>query len=439
MRFLYLPYSRFLRISRNVTLLLFFSWGQMVAAIEESTLTLERALQLTLQNNPVLQAYPLMIRGAEAMTLQSGLSPNPLLNVEIENTLGTGNYQNFDSAEFTLAISQVIELGEKRENSRRFANAKTQSLKSEYDLSRLDVVAETTRRFYHVLLLQAKLALLDERHKKEFNALKTIRHRAKASAVGQADVAKMSLRVARSELRRNQLNNSLALTKMRLASMWMGETASSRLMGNLSQMPEVLKENQIAQFLLELPTIKHQLALQRMSDSRLALEQAKGTSNITLGVGLRQHQTTSDQSINFSFSMPIAFENPNKGRIEAARANQALSTQKTAWTRQQLKLNLMEIRQQLLSYQSEAKYLQTNLLPQANSLLTETRRGYQKGRYSVLQWVDAQSELFSIEESIIDLEYKFHLSLLELERITGRSMLNNTPAIKKLSNDGDKS
>ena len=64
----------------------------------------------------------------------------------------------------------------------------------------------------------------------------------------------------------------------------------------------------------------------------------------------------------------------------------------------------------------------------AQQLLADTEAGYNKGRYSVLQWVDAQEELFTLERELIETHTLVYLQLLELERITGQPMRPSKPS-----------
>jgi cobalt-zinc-cadmium efflux system outer membrane protein len=64
----------------------------------------------------------------------------------------------------------------------------------------------------------------------------------------------------------------------------------------------------------------------------------------------------------------------------------------------------------------------TELTPVAHALLEEVKHGYKLGLYSVLQWVDAQQELFNIERDRIEAQYATHLQYLELERLSGTGL-----------------
>ena len=426
MKFISTISRRWCRTNQSSVMLLGLGFIIALPCVGESPVNLKQALELTLKQNAELKSYPLIVRGAEALELQAEVTPNPIVNIEIENSIGSGDYQGLDSSEINLVYSQQIELGNKQQNRVNFASAETRRLQSEYQLSRLDVLAETSRRYYQNIFLQQQQTLIEKKITSEKNALTVIQKRAKAGAVGEADVSKMALRLARSEVRKEQLAAELKQAQTRLAAMWMAEAEFNVVNGRFDQIPEVPNRKSIIVALEKLPSVHYQIALQRLSETRLKLAQSNGQSDMTFKVGLTQHQQTSDQSLNFAFSMPLAFENPNRGRIKAAQTAIEKSYMEVETHKKQLELRLLEIRQQLLNQKGSANLLNTRLLPLAKKLLAETEKGYQTGRYSVLQWIDAQSEVFSIEQSMLKLHWQVYRQILELERITGQSMAKST-------------
>src|SRR5262245_33257394 len=80
----------------------------------EGELTLARAIEAALLNNPDLHASAYELSAAQARIVQAGLRPNPELGVELENFAGSGALQGVDALETTLSLSQVVELGGKR-------------------------------------------------------------------------------------------------------------------------------------------------------------------------------------------------------------------------------------------------------------------------------------------------------------------------------------
>jgi cobalt-zinc-cadmium efflux system outer membrane protein len=392
----------------------------------QGSISLAKALQLSLANNRDLQLYPYQRNSSEALLLQAGLRPLPNAELMVENALGGGDYNSFDASESTLALSQVIELGEKREQRIAVAQARQNQLSTEYELSRLDVLAEASRRYYYVLALQAKAGINAQRLTEDLKALEVIINRTRAGAAAAADVSKLELRVARSRATEQKMRNEQILASRRLAAMWQAEPDFERVEGQLSVIPTLPTLPVLRSAIDRTPRLKQQFALQRLADARVELAQANGRSNLTLGLGLRHFEASNDQALVFSVAMPLAFSNPNEGRIKAARADRQRSTRKTELLMKTLELELLQVYQQLLNNRDRALQVKVELLPRSRKLIADTRRGYQLGQYSVLQWTDAQAERFALERELIDLYSAIYLQLLELERITGEPLAGVT-------------
>jgi cobalt-zinc-cadmium efflux system outer membrane protein len=392
----------------------------------QGSISLAKALQLSLANNRDLQLYPYQRNSSEALLLQAGLRPLPNAELMVENALGGGDYNSFDASESTLALSQVIELGEKREQRIAVAQARQNQLSTEYELSRLDVLAEASRRYYYVLALQAKAGINAQRLTEDLKALEVIISRTRAGAAAAADVSKLELRVARSRATEQKLRNEQILAARRLSAMWQAEPDFERVEGQLSVIPTLPTLPALRSAIDRTPRLEQQFALQRLADARVELAQANGRSDLTLGLGLRHFEASNDQALVFSVAMPLAFRNPNEGRIKAARADRQRSTRKTELLMQTLELELLQIYQQLQNNRDRALQVRDELLPRSHKLIEDTRQGYQLGQYSVLQWTDAQAERFALERELIDLYAAIYLQLLELERITGEPLAGVT-------------
>ena len=78
-------------------------------------LTLSVAVEAALARNPDLAASGYEIRAADARVLQSGLRLNPSSLPISRTSVGTGAARGVDMAELTLSLSQVVELGGKRD------------------------------------------------------------------------------------------------------------------------------------------------------------------------------------------------------------------------------------------------------------------------------------------------------------------------------------
>jgi cobalt-zinc-cadmium efflux system outer membrane protein len=261
----------------------------------------------------------------------------------------------------------------------------------------------------------------------EQKALVVVEQRALAGAVGQVDASTISLRKARSVALREQLDGELTLARKRLAAMWLGQADFSLAQGDLRHVPGLPDPTTVIQSLQQSPKIALHLALQRLADSGVAMAQANGNNDLKLGVGVRHFELSGDEALTFSISMPLSFSNPNRGRIAAAQAQRQQTFAQVQSDRRLLELSLLEIQQKLQNLHRQAHRLENDLLPLAQTLLRDTEAGYRQGRYSVLQWVDAQAELFAIERKQIETRVGIFMHTLELERITGHAMSSDAP------------
>jgi outer membrane protein, heavy metal efflux system len=78
-------------------------------------LTLPQALQRALAANPKLTAAERELGIATCRRIQAGAIPNPELSFELDDAFGTKEYRGTERAETTLQLSQLIELGGKRD------------------------------------------------------------------------------------------------------------------------------------------------------------------------------------------------------------------------------------------------------------------------------------------------------------------------------------
>lgn len=388
----------------------------------------DTAVRRTLLHSPELQTFPYQQRALEAEALQAGLRPNPVLQANVENVLGTGNSRGLQGAELTLSLSQKIELGNKRTRRVDVVDERSAAHQRDYEVQRLDVVAETLRDYYLALRQQAMQQWNQKRIERLQTAYDIIHQRARAGAVGQADVSRMRLRLRRAEMRQLELADQTQLAYLKLASNWAQSPDFEGLSGSLSTLPAVPSKAQLDEAIAQTPAYLRQLAQSRLREAELSLQQANAQADITLGAGIRRFEGLNDNALVFNLSMPLQFHDRNQGNIQQARARHQESLLRQTLTETEIQQSLYEIRLALKNSVRQASMLADELMPVAGELLEETQAGYQHGQYGVLQWMDAQDALFDVQRELIAARLAAFLQVLELERLTGQSMHEMAPA-----------
>lgn len=386
------------------------------------TLTLKHALINTEQQNPLLKRYPYHQKILSALKSQAALSPNPVLNVEAENLLGTNEARGVQGAEITLAFSQLIELGDKRQSRINYATANIKAQAIQYQNTRLALLATTGERYYEALKFQTLLSLNSERHQVVSQALKAIKQRADAGAVSQADVTRMRYALSQVELDKTKLNSEFERARLSLNELWSEQHGYTDLAGNMTTLIPLKSEQTLLNAVNQAPDFAMLQQQYFQQAANLTLQKANGESDINVGAGVSYNQQNNTSSLLFSFSMPLQLSNSNSGNIEAANSQLALLREQQGQLRVQLR---QQVRTLYAYYQGktlQVQLLSGQVIPQAQTLIEQSLKSYQRGQISVLQLLDAQQALFDSKRALINTYAALYQTHLALERLTGQSL-----------------
>jgi len=393
------------------------------APAEAPAITLREALSRTLQSNPDLAAYQYVLKAQDGRITQAGLRPNPTLSGQVENVLGTGQTKGFDYAEYTLSISQVIELGGLRDNRLSVARREREGLEVEGSIRRLDVIAETARRFVSLVEQQEEHQLTHlavELAEKTSTAVERRVAAAKAP-LAERDRAAVALERARSD--DAHAEHELLAARYELAASWGGnqpdfETASA----DLYQLPGTTSYDELLTALEKTPDIGRFLNEARLRDAEISLALASRKQGFQVGAGIRRLEATNDTGLVLSFQMPLALRDRNQGVIAEAESRREGATAEREAAMVKARAQLFRYYRELLDRQREVAALRERAVPRMESALANTEYAYERGRYSYLEWVDAQREMLALKRDVIEAASQYHLTLIEIERLTGNAL-----------------
>lgn len=408
---------------------------QQPAWAEQTTLGLKTVLKRTQANHPSLQLYKEKAAVIEANRLQAGLSPNPELSFSLENAFGSNEAKGVSGVEGTLLISQLFERGDKKQQRIAVQDSKLAQFQTEYQLTQLGVFADATAQYYQVMHLQSLLALSQTQQSTVSDALNTIKQRAAAGAVSNADVARMQFEYGTLQLEQQQLESEFTTAKLRLAQFWLGETdfntvqkllpTSSDANRNLKTeltLPNLADLHNAIDMAPEIQLISQQVLAEQAA---LQLASANSVADITFGTGVRFDNASNSASLLFEAAMPLQLSNPQQGNIKAVRTQIDLLSEQQQLIRQSLKQQISQTYTQAQNQQRRLLQLQSKLLPLAKTLISQSLDSYRLGQISVLQLLDAQKERFNTEQAIIDTQVALLNSHLMLQRLIGNTSLSS--------------
>lgn len=122
-------------------------------AEDTRSINLHEAVNRTLSSNPELQAFGYQLKAQEGRIQQAGRSPSPEFSLEMEDALGSGDFEGLENAQTTISIGWVLEKGI-RQRHIDAARAGSELISVERDIKRFDIAAETARRYLVSLALR---------------------------------------------------------------------------------------------------------------------------------------------------------------------------------------------------------------------------------------------------------------------------------------------
>ncbi len=421
---------------RNACVGALFCWTTFCFALEASSpgaslsqegslnqggaLSLAQAIAATLAHSPELQSEVFALRAVDAHVAQANLSPSSELSLQLENIGGSGRFDGVDAAEATLMLSQVLELGDKRQRRTQTAQANYSLRSVESEARRLDVLAEVTRRFIHVASDQEQIKLTRQATALAETTLRAVEARVRAAKSPAVESHRAQIALTRAQVDEEHAEHELLSSRQKLAAMW-GDAHPDfeRVGADLFALPQPADFDALVVRLKTNPDFTRFAHEQRLRDAELRLAETKRVPNLQIGAGIRQLQETDDHAFVVSMSMPLFVGNRQRGAVAeaGARRSQVALDERSAFLRAQAQL--FELFQELKHSLTEADMLREQVLPHTESILQQTEYAYRRGRYSYLDWIAVQRELLDAKRSLIETSANAHRYAAEIERLTG--------------------
>nr|WP_227006987.1 TolC family protein [Xanthomonas oryzae] len=382
-------------------------------------LRLEEAVARALQANPAIQAETARLEAARNRASREALPTPYVIGGELENVAGTGSLSGATSAETTLRIGRVLELGGKRAAREALGRAEVSQQGNAADVAQLEVTSSTALRFIQVVADQEHIEHADERVQQAERTRREVARWVQAARNPDSDLRVAEIALTDAELEREQAGQALVASKARLAASW-GAFAPDfeRVAADLDTLPALGDFDALA---ARLPATPEQRAAELEAQTiaarrRVAVTSAKPDLNVSLGV--RRLEATNDQGLVMSVSVPLGNRRRSDYSVAEADADLSALKARTEATRIERRQQLFDRYQAMQQAQSEVTSLRQRMLPKAEDAVRLTRRGFEAGRFSFLALMQAEKTLFDLRERQVDAAARYYTLLVEVERLT---------------------
>lgn len=391
-------------------------------AAAEDGLTLEQALDLAGANAPGIGAADAGVRAAEAQRRVAGQRPNPSVNVEVENVVGTGAYSGTRGAETTVGMSLPLEFGGKR--SARIAVADTHTTRARLAVvtARADLRLRVTQAYNEAVASERRLLIASDQQRIAAEGLRAANVRVRAGRASpleeqRADVARINADTALAQAER-----AVTLARANLARL-VGREPGALDLGWFDRVAAGVGPRLPAspEGTLALATAEAEVAT---ANAQVRLARSQRVPDLTLSAGARRLEATNDVAAVFGVSLPIPLFNNGRAGIDAARAQreQADALRRVALLDAQRAIATAEI--DLANAEANARAANGPALSAAQEAARIARIGYREGKFGQLDLLEAERTLAQTRSAAIDALAAYQDAKARLERLTARAPAN---------------
>ena len=398
--------------------------AQTAVAQTLPSVTLDEALARTLDANPALAANGYRIDAAFGRFEQAGVAPNPVLDLAINDALGTDDFRGVRGVETTLSIIWSLERGV-RLRQIDAARADISLREVEAQVMHLDAAAETARRFLACLAFQARLVNSAEAIRLAEQTVEAVRARVAAGGATQAELSRAEAGLVRAQLLEEDYEHELVSANHRLSEQW-GETQPDfgRVAGDVQVLPAVEPLETLRSRVDANPDIAFFMTQRRLAEAELNVARARSRPDWQLRAGVRRFEATDDFAVVGEITVPVGTRDRYLGRIAETFADMARASGDARATRVRIETALFVLYQELLHDVAVAAILRDRLIPLLASALADTRRAYELGRSSYFDLSAVQSELLQARNELLETSIDAHGLVVEIERLTGVPILS---------------
>ncbi|WP_454633538.1 divalent metal ion exporter subunit IhpA [Bradyrhizobium cenepequi] len=383
-------------------------------------LTLPQALQRALAANPRLTAAERDIGIAGGLRIQAGVLPNPDVQFELDNALGSGPYKGLRSAETNLQLSQLVELGGKREARVAAGEAGIGAAVWQRRATRLEVLSEAAIAFITIVSSQRRIEIFDEQIASFDTLMPLLQRRVQEGASSPAETLRAQVAADLFRVERERAKTQLALARRDLAIL-MGDSSPrfGVAAGRLSNIGDPPAFRSVLQAIEANPQLMRWTAVAAQRNAELLIARLKVIQDPRISVGWRHFQDTNDNAVRLSVSVPLPVFDQNTGNIIAAQETLAKTDAERATNKLALTSIVGRAYDTLTGALAEIKLLRSSIIPNSRNAAETIQSGYLQGRFTLLELLDVKGSVLQAQLREQEALQNFHVAIATIEGLVG--------------------
>ncbi len=386
----------------------------------EGEIQLAHALLLTLEHHPQIQAKGDLDRLRKALVREARVVPNPRVELSVEDFLGSGPYRHVKGSTWTVQVSQVLELGGKREARVALAESEWNEQAANFAIMRLHLLSRVTLDFVQSLYLQKKLEHVRMVYEHARNLEKALILRVEGGRESHLQLRQYQLNLRLLQHQQQRVERQCESARKMLSTNWGNPEPKFRAVsGSFADPANLPSADILIQKLKTHPEIKRRQAQLAHFQARIREEQAKVKPDPEFHLGVRYLAEDRNAALVGGISVPLSLWDRRKEAVEVLQVRMGLAQRELA---AHLALQEMELVKKLEEYgqlSGELQFLKKTILPELDANIALFREGFSLGRFTLLEMLDSQKSTFELKERMLDLQSALQTLIVELEFLTG--------------------
>ena len=293
----------------------------------------------------------------------------------------------------------------------------------DFENQKLVVYAQVIKAFHQTLIAQEMVRLNQEILTLTQDFRKQVAFRVNMGRTSPAELARADVELAQAKITLEQSKRQLKAARRQLAATWgANEDSFENVQGQVEILNRLPSLNALQKALENTPRLHRQKTETEQSKAQWQLARAYRTPDPVVRLGYRRINEIDQQALVAGLSVPLLVFNRNQGAIKEAAWRMKKTEMEQQALRLQLQTELNSLYQNLLAVHQAIQSLQKEILPQAQKAFDTITKGYQLGKFTFLEVLDAQRALFSARQSYLQQLGEFQNLRAEIEQLTGQPL-----------------
>ncbi len=404
--------------------------------ISAEGLTIEKLLELGANRRADLQAARQNLIIAEGKLQQARFRPNPTLETEYGSTRFLGGEAESD---FSIGVSQIFELGGKRQKRTAVAELELRQIRAEVFAFERDLAMKIRTAYINALSSVRQLDVLEKLIAANLEIVRVTEARLKEGDVAPLDLNLIKVEADRLKIQTIQVRNNLETAFLELKNLIGADLSEDiklapqpdrppRLDIGLSELTEIA--------LSERADLQAAKIGEELGNARISLAKSNAVPNISGSVRFSRNKEIIDfpnrlgggfmadtgNELTFGVSIDIPVFNRNQGEIASASGEKLQALRQREFLESTVKRDVAIAYRKYRAAAETLVIYATQILPRAEENLKAVRAAYGFGEFSVFEVVNEQRRL---TENISDYNQAlrdYYNALSELETALGAAI-----------------